>query len=431
MAVTTTLPDINRYGSQWTPDDVAQYYTLPTTALEYKIQHRKWTDGFLKISDTIKWDQAAENMTLVIDERPPSLYQEAYPTAMCALPTTNVVSSGQRTTTLSLFRKRFESPQFSWHADFKIFIKNRVAKGLQQLLDEAKNFRSVFYRTYMFHNSPVLGIMGQSPSFDEGTPTGIGNTAGTSGKTNAYLADTISNMGGKVGVFTLSALQRMYGDIIDMNVTPMQEGTQKENMCINDTFTLMIEDAEYRALAHDPMVVGQTNASIADFNLVNDTFKGRLLGCFNVMPFHRGQRFYVNTDGTIERPAPEEIHLDGAFKYRPETTTKYRNAQIGVGYIVGHKAYTVVDPGSPPKGWQAKDANGKGLAWNGRPVLTDYFNIDEVQADTSVKVVPNTYGEFLKWIDEEKMGIGAAQPHNLIPFLYLRRKAVGCGMHGW
>lgn len=425
-----TLPDINRLGCTWTPDLIAQYYSLPTTALAHQIAYRKWFDVFPKVMDTIKWDQSAETMTMVIDERPAQTYQQAFPVELCAQASTNVQSAWQRTQLLALRKKRFESPEFNWHADFKIFMKDRIGKHLKYLQEEAVRYKSVFYRTYMFHNSPTFVALGANPFIDEGAPYGVGNEAGTAGKSNSYLATIASNMNRRLGTFSIANLRKLNGYLTDANIVPMQAGMQKDNAAIDNKFGLMIESAEYEGLADDPAVIRQTNASIADFNLVNDTFKGRLINKFNVTPFERGPRIYVNNDGTIEWPNIESIALDGQFKGRPRTIDKYRQAQIGIGFVIGNKSYSIVDPGAPPKGWQQQDAKGNGLQWNGRPVLTDNFLIDCVDPNDSniVTKVANTYGEKMKWVNEEKMGIVGLEPHNLIPFAYLRRHAAEHGL---
>lgn len=366
---------------------------------------------------------------MVIDERGADTYQQAFPTSMCTMPSTNVVTSAQRTVTLSMYRKRFESPELCWHDDFTMFMKNRVAKKLQEMNEEMLRFKSIFYRTYMFHNSPSVAFLGGQVQVDEGAPAGVGNALGTTGKTNAYLANQISNMTGNMGRFTLSALRSLSGYLADANIMPAQTGMQKENAAIDDKYTIMIENSEYRGLADDPLVCRQSNASIADFNLVNGSFRGMLLGQFNVMPHNRGLRIWVNPDGTIEFPRMEEIILNGPYKGRPRTTDKYAKAQIGVGFIIGDKGYSIVDPGAPPEGWKQMDSKGNGIMWHGRPVLTDRFMVDCIDPVTeAVTREFNTYGDKMKWIAEDKMGIVGLVPHNVLTFLYLRRNAADYGL---
>ena len=85
-------------------------------------------------------------------------------------------------------------------------------------------------------------------------------------------------------------------------------------------------------------------------------------------------RIYVNTDGSIEFPQPEEVEENPSAPNFGQTvrTTKYKNAQFEVAFLCGASGYDLVDVGAPPSDFTSTSPDHiTKLRWNGKPFVTD------------------------------------------------------------
>jgi hypothetical protein len=64
------------------------------------------------------------------------------------------------------------------------------------------------------------------------------------------------------------------------------------------------------------------------------------------------------------------------------------------------------------------------LKWNGRPRITDRFNVPCTDDLAQVRYEPNTYDEFLKTISLMVMGIAGETTRNVLPIVFKRARNV-------
>jgi hypothetical protein len=421
------MPAIDQnFCQSWTPQDLGMYNSLPVWMMLREQRFRKKYGNFKRIFGTIDWEaNKGSTMTGVVVEPPPTLRQFAFPNALSTRSNKDVIQHRERTFTFSLKAHKFESPAFQWLASFQDFVKQKITKNLEFVLKWQEEFMAQFYRGYMFHQAPTIMWAGHKTTvIDDLCPQGDGNVAGTSGKSNAYLAGKVVDVLGTANLSLQTLAQALNYLDEDSLAVPYQSGTANDDSFLNDKYLLMTSSEAYNNFINDPFL---KEMKTYDLEVIKDGFKGSLFGRITTALHSNPLRMAVATDGTISWPAPETTQEDAAADNFGQTIRNpaYRTAQYEVAFLCGAQGYSIVNPGAPPTDFTSDGQDRlRNLMWNGKPRLTDQVNVPCTTDSAATVYEPNTYGEFLKIISLCVMGIAGETKRNVLPIIFKRARTI-------
>ena len=423
------MPAIDLNACQaWTPQDIGLYTALPAWLIEREVKFRKKIGNWKRIFGSINWEpNKGSTITGVITEPPPTLRQFAFPTAVATAPAKkDLIQHRERTFQFSLRHHKFESPAFQWLPSFQDFVKNKIAKNVDFVVKWQEEFAAQFYRGYILHQAPAIMFadINATGMVDDTCPTGDGDSAGSTGKSNAYLAAKIVEMGspGNLSLKTLfAALSYLEEDSL---ATPYQSGSAEDDSFLNDKYLLMTSSEAFNNFVNDPFL---KEMKTYDFNVVTDGFKGSLFGRLTTALHSNPLRFDCSTTGVVTWPSPEVVQENTSAANFGQTVRNpaYRNAEYEIAFLCGGQGYSIVDVGPPPAEFARGGADTVGaLKWNGRPRITDRFNVPCTTDGATVQYEPNTYDEFLKVISYMVMGIAGETTRNVLPIVFKRARNI-------
>lgn len=424
-----SLPAINVDAcSGWTPQDLQLYNALPIFMQEREVMYRKKYGNWKMMFGKQPWEPNKGPLGRgVIIEPPPQLRQFAFPNALataCAMK--DIIQIRERTFDFVLKHHKFESPTFQWYAAFNDFIEKKIVKNLDFVLQQQEEFTSMFYRGFMFHQSPAMMFADHSTSvIDYSAPRGDGDAAGTTGKSNAYLQHYLAGMGSPGNLSIRSLFYALNVLEEDMKAVPYQSGTLKDDSFLNDKFLLLTSSEAFNNFINDPFL--KENRRI-DLDIVEEGFKGSILGRITTSLHSNPLRILVASDGSVSFPAPETIEENPASPDFGQTVVNpdYKKTQFEVAFLCGAKGYNMIEVGPPPSEFgsgSGADRIGR-LQWNGKPRLTDRMNVPCMDSDGNTQWDPNTYDEFLKIISYLVMGAAAETPRNVLPIVFKRARGI-------
>lgn len=429
MAV--ALPQINASHCQsWTPQQQSLYYKMPLFMRAKEVQFQKRYGDWKKYLGSQDWEQnQGDTMRLVISEPPPVIRQQAFPSYVCTPPKVDITQSRERIVDSKVRHHKFRSPQFSWCPGFVDFMKGRVGKNLKYVFEQQEHFTSMFYRSFIFHQSPNLFIAdgqdstllgsGYSAGLDMGAPQGDGDDAGTTGKTDAYLSQMLPNIG-TPGTLSFRQLRSLLSIMTeDIGAVPYQSGSVEDDLPVNDMFMCLTDAETYDSFHNDPYF---KEMSPLTNDGVHSAFKGKLWDRISFSLHKYPLRILHNPDGTISWPAPETIEENPAAPNFGQTVPNpdYRRAQYTVSFFVGYEAYDIIKVGPPPAEW----ANA-GMKWNGKPFLTDDFLVQcGVDSNSNPIMEANTEKEWLRIMSHTIMGIVGHTKRNILPIIHRRSRGI-------
>jgi len=426
MAI-ASLPALDSAACQsWNPQQINLYNALPLWMIKREVAFRKNYGNWKRIFGKIPWEPNKGPLGRgVITERPPTLRQFAFPQLLaseCA--SKDIVQYRERTFDIVLSHHKFESPVFQWYQSFNDFIAKGVTNSLDFVMQWQEDYMSQYYRGYMFHQSPAIMFADNRLSVvDDLCPIGNGNAAGTSGKSNAYLAAKIVEMQSP-GNLSIKNIQWAYSYLTeDALAVPYQAGTVKDDSFLNDKMLLMTSNEAYSNLVNDPFLKEMKRC---DLDVVTDGFKGNILGVITTSLHTNPIRILVAADGSISFPAPESIQENPSAPNFGQTIRNcdYRNAQYEVAFMVGAKGYSMIDVGPPPGDFTSAGPDKLGtLKWNGRPRITDRINVPCTSGESTI-YEPNAYDEFLKIISYMVMGVAGETTRNVLPIIFKRARSI-------
>ena len=421
-----TLPSLDtNICATWTQDDVDYYNKLPYYFVKATGAWQKQWETWSKLLTTVPWTpNVGDTMREVGVEPSPVLRQQAFPSLLKVTPSADIVHVKERTTDAQLYRHRFITAHFNFLPAFQDFIGNKVAPSRENLNKQISVYTETFYRTHMFHFSPYVYVANVGLI---SAPSAAGNAAGTTGKTNAWLAANVLNK--TIGPLTFKDLYSALNDFEQVVGATPYEGTQMPDGTsspLNDKFCLVGQSEVWNSFIDDPWV--KENRPL-NLNILTQGFYGDIFGRIRFRHEKYGIRIKVaEADFTPSFPAPETIELNAASAnyLRTMPNVDYAaNSQIGVCWLVGGPSYQIIEVGPPPSMFASTDVNGLlGMDWNGKVQMTKNFLVPCVDSAGNIQMDTNSWGEFLRLQAQTVMGIVGFNKFNVMPIFYRRKTTI-------
>jgi hypothetical protein len=416
------LPSIdNQACTSWTEMDRNRFNALPVYFQAKQAERLKTWSVWPKLLGERKWEQNMGDLGKVVQkEYAPTLRAQAFPNALTDAAKKDIIAVRERTTPFSLKHQKFESPIFNFLPNFRDFMKNHVEFTLENINDQVVRFNDMFARTHIFHQSRYLMIPGYTGDGILLAPQGDGNSSGTSGKTNAFLAATLAGIA-NIGTLSLNAVNLACSHLDDQRMRPFAGSAlpSGDSSPLDSMYALVCGADAYNQFMYDPWLLKYKQL---DLNLNTKGFKGNLFG--RVMCKLEDMPLRIKFDTTklpgnpdyITFPAPETMELNPSAENYGETIPNpdYVNAELEVAFLVsGGTPYEMIRVGPPPKDFSS-------MPWNGRVRMTDKINVPCADENGNTYVDTNKYEEYLQLIAHSVVGIVGTQKRGILPILFQR-----------
>lgn len=419
------LPSIdNDACTSWTELDRDRYNKLPVYFQKKQAEQLKTWAVWSKLLGSRNWEQNMGNLGKVIQkEFSPHLRSTAFPVALSSSAKKDIIAVRERATPFSLRHQKFESPIFNFLPNFQDFLNDHVDFTLENINMQVSRFMDVFARTHIFHQSRYLMIPNGAGTNNDGiylAPQGDGNSSGTSGKTNAYLAAQIAGIA-NVGNLSLNAINLACSHLDDQRMPAFKGNSlpSGDNSPLDQKFCLVLGSDTYNQFIYDPWLLSYKQI---DLNVITAGFTGSLFG--RVMCKLEDMPLRIAFDTTLQPgdptaysfPAPETQELNPDAENYGETIPNpaYVNAQFEVAFLVsGGKPYDMLRVGAPPKNFSS-------MPWNGRVIMTDNVAVPCTDENDQTYWDTNKYKEYLQLISHAVLGIVGTQKRGVLPILFRR-----------
>jgi hypothetical protein len=411
--------------SGWTQQNKDMYNRLDFFLAKMQIERRKTWMSYRPLLGTRRWQpNMGPKMRLVTKEPSPHIRQFAFPQAIhTGTPKKDVIDVRERSQDELVYRHRFESTVLNFIPDFTDFMKDHVDACSTDIMEKQERFEDIFYRGRILHAAPYVYVPGEVGT--TAAPTGIGNAAGTDGKSTAFIQQLIPQIGanGYVSMESLNMLLTIMEN--DMRVPPFSgSDTPSGESGMAGKYVYLCSSETFNQFTFDPWLLANKNCNL---DVVNGRFQGSLFGRITCRLEDRPLRAKV--DGTFAAPEVRELNPE-AYNYGESipnpvyTSLEDTGSPIAISMLCGGQGYEVLEVGPPPSKF-AGSGMPKGFGkmfWNGEIELTKNFLVPGVDDDGNVVWETNQYGEDLKFISQVTYGFVRKQTRNIIPIFSKRKR---------
>lgn len=427
--------------TSWQETDVNMYHRMPYFMAKVQSQAMEDADPvFAPLLGDLPWKaNSGDTGRTITKTRAPRTRQSFNPNRLSTLPKVDAYVPGERQTSFYVYWHIHTTNPMFFYPSFTDFM-DHTEDAVQTIADQQARDSELFYRTYMFHQSPAVFLAGRGGSSSlssidnevvqtTGALQGNGDDNWTTAKSIAWLSANLPSISNQIGAGNLSIpnvdLACTY--LANQRLRPFRGSGKSmgEDLGVDSTYLLICSDEAFQAFRYDPWL--KSNKNITLDVVYNKKFKGNFLGRWTTRIEEYPLRFNVDTTGAVTVPAPEltVVDADAENLGEPIPNPTYLSAQYEVAWLVsGEESYKKVKVGPPPSMFKGKAPKGFGnLTWNGEIEITPNIIISALNSDGNPVQMLNTDGMYVQARAKTTYGVAGTQKRGVLPIIF--RRAVG------